>query len=176
MWKFQGQDPTQASAATYAQLRQHQILNPLCHSGNFNLFFILKSFLACPQHMEFPGPWIKPAQQQPEPQQWQYQILNPLHHQGTPLTISIMTSWGEIVGPQWDSVVIPFVFFDQERRSSINRLGTHILKATRISNQKGFWGLPVMAQRKRIWLTSLRTWVWSLASLSGLRIWHCCER
>ena len=32
-----------------------------------------------------------------------------------------------------------------------------------------------MAQRKWIWLASMRTQVWSLASLSGLRIWHCHE-
>ena len=37
------------------------------------------------------------------------------------------------------------------------------------------FGVPIMAQ----WLTNLtstmRKWVWSLASLSGLRIQHCCE-
>ena len=32
-----------------------------------------------------------------------------------------------------------------------------------------------MARQKWIWLVSIRTQVWSLASLSGLRIWHCCE-
>ena len=32
-----------------------------------------------------------------------------------------------------------------------------------------------MAQWKRIWLVSMRTQVRSLASLSGLRIWHCRE-
>ena len=35
--------------------------------------------------------------------------------------------------------------------------------------------VPVVAQRKRIWLASLRTKVRSLALLGGLRIWHCCE-
>ena len=35
--------------------------------------------------------------------------------------------------------------------------------------------VPVVAQQKQIWLVSLRTQVWSLASLSGLRIWCCCE-
>ena len=36
-------------------------------------------------------------------------------------------------------------------------------------------GVPVMAQRKQIWLVSMKTWVRSLASLSGLRIWRCLE-
>ena len=36
-------------------------------------------------------------------------------------------------------------------------------------------GVPVMAQWKWIQLGTMRLWVWSLASLSGLRIWHCCE-
>ena len=42
-----------------------------------------------------------------------------------------------------------------------------------------FWvlGVPVMAQWKWIWLVSMRTQIqsWSLALLSGLRIWHCHE-
>ena len=36
-------------------------------------------------------------------------------------------------------------------------------------------GVPVMAQWKRIWLGTTRFRVQSLASLSGFRIWHCCE-
>ena len=36
-------------------------------------------------------------------------------------------------------------------------------------------GVPVMVQWKRIRLGTMRVWVWSLASLSGLRIWHCHE-
>ena len=32
-----------------------------------------------------------------------------------------------------------------------------------------------MAQQKWIWLASMRMQVWALASLSGLRIWHCHE-
>ena len=39
----------------------------------------------------------------------------------------------------------------------------------------GSQGIPVMAQWKWIWLASKRTQVRSLASLSGLRIWRCCE-
>ena len=37
-------------------------------------------------------------------------------------------------------------------------------------------GAPVVAQRLRTWLVSMRMWVWSLASLSRLRIWHCYKR
>ena len=45
-------------------------------------------------------------------------------------------------------------------------------KAIKIHSQ----GVTIMAQQKRIQLTSMRMRVWSLASLSGLRIWHCCGR
>ena len=34
--------------------------------------------------------------------------------------------------------------------------------------------VPVMAQPKQIWLVSLKTRVWYLALLCGLRIWCCC--
>ena len=36
-------------------------------------------------------------------------------------------------------------------------------------------GVPVTAETKRIWLGTMTLQVWSLASLSGLRIQHCCE-
>ena len=32
-----------------------------------------------------------------------------------------------------------------------------------------------MVQWKQIQLGTMRLWAQSLASLSGLRIWHCCE-
>ena len=40
--------------------------------------------------------------------------------------------------------------------------------------KKRLW-VPVMAQRKQIWLASMRMQVRSLASVSGLRIWRCHE-
>ena len=36
-------------------------------------------------------------------------------------------------------------------------------------------GVLIVAQWKRIWLGTKRLWVQSLASITGLRIWHCCE-
>ena len=36
-------------------------------------------------------------------------------------------------------------------------------------------GVPILAQRKWIQLGTMRFRVWSLASLSGLRIWRCYE-
>ena len=36
-------------------------------------------------------------------------------------------------------------------------------------------GVPVVAQWERIQLVSMMMQVGSLASLSGLRIWHCCD-
>ena len=41
--------------------------------------------------------------------------------------------------------------------------------------KKSFLGVSVVAQRKRIRQGSKRLRVWSLASLSGLGIWYCCE-
>ena len=38
-----------------------------------------------------------------------------------------------------------------------------------------FKGVPTVAEQKRIQLASMRLWVPSLASLSGLRIWRCWE-
>ena len=37
-----------------------------------------------------------------------------------------------------------------------------------------FSGVPIVAQQKWIQLVSMRMTVWSLASLSGSGIWHCC--
>ena len=42
-------------------------------------------------------------------------------------------------------------------------------------NKKAREGVPIIAQLKRIWLASMRTQVWFLALLSGLRIRCCCE-
>ena len=36
-------------------------------------------------------------------------------------------------------------------------------------------GIPIVAQRVKNLTVSVRMWVQSLASLSGSRIWHCCE-
>ena len=40
---------------------------------------------------------------------------------------------------------------------------------------KNFLGVPIVAQKKWTWLEPMRMWVWSLASLHGLRIQYCCE-
>ena len=36
-------------------------------------------------------------------------------------------------------------------------------------------GVPIVAQQAKNQMLSLRMWVQSLASLSRLRIWHCCK-
>ena len=47
-------------------------------------------------------------------------------------------------------------------------------KKTKKKKKKNFGsGVPVVAQQKRIQLGTMRLQVQSLASLSGLRIWHC---
>ena len=44
-----------------------------------------------------------------------------------------------------------------------------------LSNKNLKTGVPIVAQRKQIRLGTMRVWVRSLASLSGLRIRHCLE-
>ena len=36
-------------------------------------------------------------------------------------------------------------------------------------------GIPILTRWRQIWLVTMRMWVCSLALLSGLSIWHCCE-
>ena len=43
------------------------------------------------------------------------------------------------------------------------------------SKWKVTWGVPIVAKWKLIWLVSMRTQVWSLVLLCGLRIWCCYE-
>ena len=50
-----------------------------------------------------------------------------------------------------------------------------VLRAEKIRTKSQTLGLPVVVQRKQTRLVSLRTWVQSLALLSGLRIRCCCE-
>ena len=42
-------------------------------------------------------------------------------------------------------------------------------------DQKPIWRSSNVAQKQQIWLVHMRIWVQSLASLSGLNIWCCCE-
>ena len=44
-----------------------------------------------------------------------------------------------------------------------------------LTHSSTFLGVPVVVQRKRIRLGTMRLWVWSLALLSGIRIWRCHE-
>ena len=51
----------------------------------------------------------------------------------------------------------------------------HIYVHTHNIKHNTFLGVPVMVQWKRSRLGTMRLQVQSLATLSGLRIWHCCE-
>ena len=65
-----------------------------------------------------------------------------------------------------------------ELRSHIKSLHTVAEEVgTRCSKQqeKENVGIPIVAQQKWIQPRTMRLWVRSLALLSGLRIWHCCE-
>ena len=46
-------------------------------------------------------------------------------------------------------------------------------KRKKKNRKRNSTGIPAVIQRKRIWLASMRTQIWSL---SGLRIWHCHEQ
>ena len=48
-----------------------------------------------------------------------------------------------------------------------------VFSSTFLFENQCFFGVLFVAQWKRIWLVSMRVQVWSLGSLSGLRIWHC---
>ena len=53
------------------------------------LFLCVCGAVACPQHVEIPGPGIKVApQQQPESLQWHW-VLNLMHHKGIPVLFSL---------------------------------------------------------------------------------------
>ena len=53
------------------------------------------------------------------------------------------------------------------------QIPSHTIRMAAVKKEK--WGVPIMVQRKQIRLGTMRLQVPSLASLSGLRIQHCCE-
>ena len=53
----------------------------------------------------------------------------------------------------------------------LNQIQLQVTQYKKIKMKK--WSSPSWG--KRIWLGSMRVWIWSLALLSGLRIWHCPE-
>ena len=55
-----------------------------------------------------------------------------------------------------------------------HELITHLWPLLLTLSLKTLAGVSVMAQQKQIWLGTMRFWLRSLASLSGLRIWCCC--
>ena len=69
---------------------------------------------------------------------------------------------------QWNRINCPEI---NPEILAVYMVNWYLAKESRIFNG----GVPVVAQRKRIWLVSMRTQVPSLASLSGLRIWCCHE-
>ena len=67
---------------------------------------------------------------------------------------------------------------DVGKRKQLIEANTEMAQMLGLSEQDfkmAMVGIPVMAQRKQISLASMRTQLRSLASLSGLRIQHCCE-
>jgi len=72
------------------------------------------------------------------------------------------------------TIYLKFVHFTQYY-TSIRNWSEHKWKTFYISHFKFFSGVPVVSQQKWTRLASMRTWVQSLVSLSGLRILCCHE-
>ena len=84
--------------------------------------------------------------------------------------------WWEckLVQPVWKTVwwFLRKLNIELPHDPAVPLLGIYLDKAF---IQKDICRVPVVAQQKSIWLVSTRTQVWFLASISGLRIWRCCE-
>ena len=88
-----------------------------------------------------------------------YCFPNTIIHPKKPrLLEEIINSWNGSAEVQYD---ICNIFTHQKVRKCLKSVGS---------------GSSCHGSRKRIWLASMRTQVPSLASLSGLRIWHCREQ
>ena len=71
---------------------------------------------------------------------------------------------------------------NKELRAPLAYLELWCLLGNKFVNVQGTWkgsinrvGVPVMAQRKQIWVGTKMLRIWSLASVSGLRIQRCHE-
>ena len=66
----------------------------------------------------------------------------------------------------------PNLYFQNKNRSkNYYQFNTSLM----IYSKRVLPGVPIVAQWKQIWLASMRAKVWSLALVSRLKIWHCCE-
>ena len=83
---------------------------------------------------------------------------------------------GKLVHPLW-RIIWRFLKKTKYRINtwSGNPTPQHIPRENYNSKRYMYPGVPVSAWRKWIWLGTMWLWVWSLALLSGLRIWHCRE-
>ena len=128
---------------------------------------ILLFFLQCVQHA-IPGPRIKPV-----PQQWQCLILNPLSHQKL-LGLGVLEACFAytLFWTQLQCVAVEIASTLTEDRLHLPMEKDHCdVSCVPFSFKKERAGVPIMVQQKQIWLGTMRFWVQSLASLSGLRIW-----
>ena len=73
----------------------------------------------------------------------------------------------------WASRELDILFFNKvtEHYTKVKIVKKHTEVAFKILE----WGVPIVAQWKRVWLVSTGTQVQSLALLSGLWIWYCHE-
>ena len=124
-----------------------------------------------PRHMEVPGPGIEPKPQVGSPLQlWQCWVLNPLRR-ATDGTLAPGRDSTRSVS-LWE--LHKYIFYWGLTVKKICRLlplsrGGFLQQ--KIPLRESLWWLS----RLRTQLVSMRMQVLSLASLSGLRTWHCCE-
>ena len=124
---------------------------------------IFLCFLAAPRHMKFPGQGSDPSRS-----------CHLMYSCGNPrslLTVPVQGLYLSLSTPE-----MPLILLHPSRSSS---LCIFICFSSKYLSQGPIkmvqQGVPVMAQRKRIRLGTMRLWILSLASLSGLRIQRCRE-
>ena len=83
---------------------------------------------------------------------------------------NLITSWMKV----WRSGST-VIFFDHLHRKFSIADSTGLYGMEKKRKEKNDWEFPLCPRALQTRLVSMRMWVWSLASLSGLRIQSCCE-
>ena len=117
-------------------------------SGNWKYYCMIRKyyFRACIQH------------------KWEHDLKEIFARPNLLHCYSLLPRGGRTVNVLWHIV-------DKE-----NVINKHTHRGIFFSLKKGGnSGIPIVVRCKWIWLVTMRLQVQFLASLSGLRIWHCCE-
>ena len=118
----------------------------------FFFFLLLLLFLAAQQHAEFLGQGSDLSHS-----------CDLCHSGSNPGSLNPL-SWAG------DQTCVPAL-----QRRHLSRCATAGMPSFPVLLIQELGGVPVVEQQKRMRRISMRMWVRSLASLSGLEIWRCCE-